>query len=413
MLRSLEVYSTQINKLMGSDLHLFELSVWIQTFAQSMISVFVPVILYKLGFPIREVFLFYVVFHAIDVPLNIWAKRLIQKYGARKVVMFSIVAQLLYLILLYNLHQSWIQLVFLALFLAIFDAFYWVAHLYIFVKAAHGKNKRLRSDVGALNVIRLIGGFFAPAIGAFILIETNSHTLIFLSTLLMFSSLIPLARMRHLKFFPEEGSTGMREFFKPRAQKILYFFDGLSVIRFEMEGIIWPFYIYLVYENLKTVAFVPILVSVGTLAVTFIAAKMSVRENIYKMIAWGGFGTGIIWALRLMFLGNEFILIGSVLIISLLAILIDVPLEVAVFDRGKHSDILNSVTYLNLIRMFFGGLFFAMLIFFADEFHSSFIIMTVLLFVFGLMSIAAAIWQRNSYRVASPDPVDIEKEGAT
>src|SRR4051812_46445062 len=126
-----------ISKFFRTDLHLFELTVLLHAFAQALVSVFIPIFLYKLGFGLSEIVVFYIIFNFVDVPLNLFAAKLIQKRGARFVVMLGLFSQVIYFIILYNLQHNWTMLFLLAEFIAVFDSFYWVAHLYIFASAAH------------------------------------------------------------------------------------------------------------------------------------------------------------------------------------------------------------------------------------------------------------------------------------
>jgi len=406
--RLFHFYNNYVRRLFDTDLHLFELSVWIQTFAQSLISVFIPIILWRLGLSIRQIITFYLIFNVFDVPLNLLARHLIVKYGARIVTILSIIANVLYLTILFNLHNSWTQIVVLALMLAIYDSFYWVANVYIFVQSAHGSEK-IRNDVGALNIIRSIGGLLAPAIGALILLATDQRTLIFVSTILMFASLIPLFRMRHLKFKPEKAPSSFKEFFAQPIERFNYFFQCLSALHSEAENVIWPFFVFFLFGNIRPVAIIAVVISFAGLIVTYITGKYSVRKNIYQLVAAGGLILAFLWTLRLVNPANSWILYVTVFLIALTTILVDIPLDVAAFERGRMTDILNAATYMNLFRMATRGvlyffLLFAPLLIFRNSLYAVIIGMIVL---FGMgMLVSLRVDRLFSLKAG---PVDVEK----
>lgn len=382
-LRLQHIYNFHVSKLFGSDLHLFELSVWLQAFGLALISVFIPIILFQLGLSITEIIVFYVIYHIVDIPLNLVAKRVIESRGARFTVIAATISLVLYFIVLFNLNNNWFLVVLLALLLAIYDAFYWVGHLYIFANSAH-KNSHLRADVGMLKAVRILGGLVAPIVGAYILIYMSDQTLIFVSTIIMMASLIPLFRMRHLVFKPELPRSSFMEFFKRPKERINYLLTALSALRMEVGEVLWPFFIFFVYGSLKAVAYIPMLIALSSLMLTFLAEKLSIQRNIYKMVAWGSLVVAIIWSLRLAFYNHEFFAIGSVLIIALMSVLIDVPLEVSIFRRATETNPLAAMTYLNLVRMAIrAALYVALLIILSlkgDIFMAAFWVITALMF---------------------------------
>ncbi len=389
-LRLQHIYTFHISKLFGTDLHLFELGVWLHSFGLALISVFIPIILFQLGLTLPEIIAFYALFYILNVPINFIARKVIEQRGARFAVIFSSFALVLYFFILFNLHNNWLMIILLAVSVATYDAFYWVGHLYIFTKSIHHTGK-LRGDVGMLKAVRILGCLVAPIVGAYILIYAQQKTLIFVAALLVMGSLIPLFRMRHLVFKPEEPTLGFMEFFKGPREKINYAFTALAALRTEVSDVIWPFFIFFIYGSLKTVAYIPMLIALSGLFLTLIAGKFSLKRNIYKMIAWGGLMVAIVWVMRLALYTNETFAILSVLLIALLGIFVDVPSEVAIFTRANETNPLAAMTYLNAVRMFARGTLYLILLVVvslsANFFIASFYIIVALMllqFILGL-----------------------------
>jgi len=406
-LRSFYFYNQQLRQALHSDLHLFELSVWIQAFAQSLFSVFIPIILWRLGFTIQNILGFYFIFNLLDVPLNLVARHLIVRFGARTVLIISICANLVYLITLFNLSNSWTQILILAAALAIFDSFYWVSHIYIFVRSAHASEK-MRHDVGTLNIVRDIGGLLAPALGALVLIVSSPRTLIFFSTILMFSSLIPLSRMRHLVFKPEEKVKSFREFFRQPVEKINYFLEALGAIHVEIEDVIWPFFVFLLFKSVQPVALIAVTISFAGLVVTYLTSKYSVRQNIYRLVSYGGLALAFLWTMRAISPNSTTVLYVTVFLIALTGILVDIPMDVAIFERSRHTDMLSTATYRNLFRMGARALFYLWLLFAPGLlFRNSLgIVITTMLVLFAFSMIVSLRVDRRS--LMEPPPTEME-----
>ncbi len=401
-LRHFYIYNQQIKKLLGTDMHLFELSVWIQAFAQSLISVFVPIILWKIGFSIFQIMAFYFLFNAIDVPFNLAARKVIVRFGAKIALVFSIIAELIFLIIFFALGLSFVALAAMAFFMAIFDSFYWVSNLYIFVQAAN-KTEKMRTDVSALNIIRTIGGLLAPAIGAIIFIAAGQKALIFATTFLMFGSLIPISMMKHAKFKPDKEPSRAGEFFAKPIEKINYLMGGFAALQAEVEDTIWPFFVFFLFASVRAAAYIPIIISVAGLVFTYLSGKFSVRRNIYKMIALGAIAVFGFWILRVSFISNPLISYASVFLIGIMAIFIDIPLDVATFERGTQAGILNAVTYRNLTRMGLRALLYLALMFAADIFAASFGAVII-----GMLILAVFAWsvsrQKDEFLMLVPEP---------
>lgn len=371
---------------MHTDLHLFELSVWLLSFGQALLSVFIPIILWTIGLSIKEIVIFYVIFNFIDVPLNLLAQRIIQKRGALFAVIVSVFVKIASLIVLFTLHVSWADIILLAFLLAVFDSFYWVGHLYIFARAMH-KNNYQRNDISRLQIVRIAGVVVAPIVGAYILLAFDEQTLIFFSAIVMCLSLLPLFKMRHMKFEPEIPAMPMHEFFKDGTERVNYFFTSLAAIREEAENVLWPFFIFFIFHDLKVVASIPTIVSVASLILIYLAGKFSYKKNIYKFVSWGALAVALIWVARILFFANQQFVLISVFAISLLTIFIDIPLEISIFNRTEATEPLAAVTYLNLFRMFSRGVFYTMLLIAVSIFSTGFtivIIAMLLLFVASL-----------------------------
>jgi MFS family permease len=343
-------YHSHFTKFFDNDLHLFELSVWVQAFALSLVSVFVPIILWNIGLDIKSIVGFYLLFNAIDVPLNFVAQRFIELYGARTALIVAIFCELAFFTTLFTMDSSFWHILVLAICLAVFDTFYWVGHLYIFVQAAR-KNSLIRDDIGMLRVIRMVGGICAPFIGAMILIIANQQTLIFIAGLCMALSLIPLFKMRRLKFIPQEKSLSPDQVLSAPRERVNYGSEVLVGVKAELEDTIWPFFVFLTFASITTVSYLPMIVSFAGLIIVFVTAHFSLKRRVYTFVSSAAFLIALTWIFRMGFYDSKIFVIASAFLVAIIRLLIEVPLEVNIFERSKRIGALASVTYLNMSRM--------------------------------------------------------------
>ena len=343
-------YHSHFSKFFDKELHLFELSVWVQAFALSLISVFVPVILWQLGLSLVSIVGFYLLFNVIDVPLNFVAQRFIERYGARFAIIVAILFELVYFSTLFTMRDNFWHILVLAVALAVFDTFYWIGHMYIFSEAAH-KNSLIRDDIGTLRVIRMVGGICAPFIGALILINTNEQALIMISGLCMVLSLIPLFKMHKSRYKPEGKSASADFVLSAPRERVNYGSEILIGIHSELEDVILPFFLFLVFASITTVSYVPMLVSFAGLIVVFVTAHYSLKKRVYALVGWGALIVALIWIGRIGYFDNKVLILVSVFAVSIARLFMEVPLDVNIYERARRIGSLAVVTYLNTSRM--------------------------------------------------------------
>ena len=73
----------KLSRLRFTDFWLYELSVWLHTFAFSLVNVFNPILLLKAGYSLPSVVGYYLLLNAVNLPLNLLARAIIRSLGAR------------------------------------------------------------------------------------------------------------------------------------------------------------------------------------------------------------------------------------------------------------------------------------------------------------------------------------------
>jgi len=366
-----------------------------------MISIFIPILLLRFDYSITELMIYYLIFNIFDFPLNFFARWTIRKFGAKKTIILGILALIAYFACLYNLGpNNWSLLIVMALCAALYDTWYWGAHIYYFMKCSkHDKN--VAGDTSLFYIVKRIAGMLAPIIGAAILIFTGQHILIIISVIVLALSLWPLFKIKDTKDRPKEGKVmSMREFFKGGSGLREYILQGLCSFHYVAEGIIWPIFIYTLFGSIESVAIIPVIVSLTVIIFTYFTGKIK-KANRNKAMILGGILITITWILRLVLANNIFYYI-SVFLIGMFAILVSLPLDCNIFEKGEKRDALAASIYRNTFSMFPRIIFYGALVILLEVFKVSFITAAVSMFVFVAINFlfivrkkSCAVRQRN------------------
>jgi MFS family permease len=395
--------NTKQHRLIDKELKLFELSVWLHAFSRALISVFFPILLLNLGFSLYEVIIYYFLYNLIDVPLNFFARWLIKKIGARLVIIISSLLSVLFFLALYELAAGdWALLVIIAILAALYDVFYWVAHIYLFMSCSKNDDN-ISKDTSSLAIVRELSSILAPALGAAILIFFNSKFLIVASIIILVISIAPLFAVKDLKDKPQVKKEGDKKFFKNKNIIQDYISIGLLGVHESVESVIWPVFIYILFKSIESVAVLPMIVAISSMIFTYFIGKTA-KEKRSTMIVLGGFLIALTWLLRLT-LSNTLFYYISVFMAGFFAILINIPLDSDLYEKGEKIDALSASTYRNTFSMGGKALLYLALIILLNIFHTSFLSATVCLVFLALLNYLFI--RRNKLSLSSKAVKDI------
>lgn len=389
-MRLFEIYHLdRYDKLFKTDLWHFDVSVWLHVFARSMIAVFIPIFLLQIGWELNEVILFYLIYALADIPLNLVARDLVAKLGARIVIVIGTIAYIGFFSILYNLEVGqWGSFITMAILLGLYDAFYWVAHMYFFVRCE--KNDRnISLGLSVLDISRRVAAFLAPAAGALVLIVFERNALILVSIAFFVLSIIPLFQIKHTYDKPDYKVLSMREFFRKGEGLRDYIIQSLYSFHVVAEAIIWPIFIFTVFSTVESVAFIPIIVAGTTIFFTYFVGHIR-KANRQKAITLGALLVAIVWILRLFLTTTVFYYI-SVFLMGIFAVFITIPMQSTIYEKGENKDALAASTYRNLFSMTPRVLIFGLLLLLVEVFQVSFLMAIAGMFAIVFISYAFSL----------------------
>lgn len=218
------------------------------TLAKSMIGIFIPIYLYKLGYSIIDILLYTIgqsLIYLILIPIS---TKIIQKIGFKYTILLSTPIYLIHLTTLNFLssspiffHLAWISF-------GVYTAIFWPAmHSEI---ALNGSNKHRGSQMGTLQIIITIVATLAPFIGGTFLEISSYWNLLILITTIIILGTIPMLLSKDVKI--QKFEFEFKDYIKLIKNKKV----NNSKIAFASEGIewllnitIWPILVFILLNQ--------------------------------------------------------------------------------------------------------------------------------------------------------------------
>lgn len=225
----------------------FNIFSFISTFARSLIEIFISLYLFKNGYSIQCIILFYFFTNLFAIPLSYFFVKIGEKTKYIYIMIIGLIAFVIVQLLLRNIIQSSYYLLLISFIYSIYRRGYWVARrLYITKIMPTQKTSELFSIVLVMSQLASIA---AGYVGSIILSNVNILALTIISSILLFLSVIPLFG---IKYNNDLKDIKLKENLKKYDKKnylIFSFFELNNLVTF-----IFPIYIALYVENSYSLA---------------------------------------------------------------------------------------------------------------------------------------------------------------
>ncbi|MFW0871350.1 MAG: MFS transporter [Patescibacteria group bacterium] len=367
---------------------LYELSVWLHVVANTMLAIYVPILMLQSGFSLADVLLFYVLFHAINTPSNVGAGYLVGYIGARKTIILATLFQIAFFVAYaWVIPNSFTSLILLGILAALYDALYYTASMYLFMHTTidieqTGKN------TGILHTVIRSAGIIGPIIGSSILIlGGNSLWVIMVVIFVFFCSLLPLLWIS-LEQGERVAMMPFGEFIRMPTVLTHHLSLGLFKIHEVSSGVIWPIFIFLFFGTIESVAVLALLVPGVALVISYFSGYIRPHRR-YSFIAGSALIVALIWIGRIFFEDASWYYF-SVVLATMVMIFMQVPIDANIFRIGNQTNALTTAVMKNMVSMGTKTLLFLILYLVAISFSAKFAVAATALILLALLSFALA-----------------------
>lgn len=329
-----------IRILRSAELNELYVSVFLRTLSSSIISIFVPVFLYQLGFSIGQIALFYAVDIAVMVLLYPLGFFLATKIGVKHLMAIGTFLFLGFYLLMPLVEQGLYYLL-PAVINAIANMFYWSgfhAQVTRVVSKEHGGK-----ELSLFQILSILATLLGPLIGAILILFFSFNTTFVIVSFIMLLSVVPL-------FFTQEyfleNSLTLKDVFSQITMNKLFGHIGEGIENYATI-IVWPLFIYVLVQGVLSLG---IIVSLSALPIMWYVWKVSahVDKSPLQVLRYGVYASSFSWLLRPLILHP----IG-LFIMNFVNTLINNTIHVS-FHKIIYLQAKKSVSYIYFREVFLG-----------------------------------------------------------
>ncbi len=271
----------------------------LRNFALSLISLFLPIFLIKLGYTILTILILEILMLTFSLFLHFATILILRKLGIKKTLVTSYLITILFYIILYNSEAiikdngKIIFLFFMGGINVVFSTLFWMAHHLHFIKVTKKRNSG--KSYGLLMAIPTLLGVTSPLIGSILITNFGFKSAFIVATILMILSSFALFFSKEINI--KHNKVNMKNVLKGGGFKVnmMFFIEGVSIIA---TGFIWPLMLFLTGKELITLGILYLFSNLVYSYISYYSGNLIDKKGIKKILLIGTIGHGFSVILR-------------------------------------------------------------------------------------------------------------------
>jgi MFS family permease len=276
-----EIYATQL----------------LRSLAISLVGIFVPIYMYKLGYSITAIAGMFLVWFIVRIPFSYLSARAIARFGPKHSMAIAVAVQIAYLSLILSLDSMQWPLWMIGIVGSLSYGLYLMAFEVDFSKIKHTEHGG--KEVGYLQIFERIGAILGPIVGGIVATVFDPRYTVALAIFVLCCSLIPL-------FLTDEPTRKHQRLtikgFPYKQNRRNFIVTGAFMLENIVSITIWPLFLGAFIIVTNTYAAIGALASVSTIAAlvtAYIIGKM-IDDNKGKLLLnIGAYANAVIHLLRI------------------------------------------------------------------------------------------------------------------
>lgn len=321
--------------ILNKELDELYLSRAIMNIALALISLFIPIYLYQLGYSIPWVILFYLITPLYFVILTLFTPKIISKYGIRHSILFSTPPIIIFYLGLNYLPTYPILFFILPFFMALSESLLWIAFDIYFLKFS---KREVRGEQLSISyIIAISTSIIGPILGALLITNFGYNLTYTIGAALAFVSIFPLFLSKEFK---RKLNFSHKDLFKYLLNK-KNLNTNLSFIGYSIESqvnfVLWPLFIFIILKDIFEVGSIVSLTTLVSVIVILVMGRLTDIKNKRNLIKIGAILNSLAWFFRI-FVNTKFkIFLSDIFKRSSFNILL-IPWATYTYDIAKKKN---------------------------------------------------------------------------
>jgi MFS family permease len=306
----------------------------IDSFAGSLVGIFVPIYLLSLGYPLRTVMVYFLVQDTLKFLSTQATGYLSARVPMRVLMMLSIPLQVAFLALLALTKGHTIPLLLLLAALGgASTALYWIP-LNIFFAVGTHKDTTGR-QVGTFMALPQMLGIGAPLLAGFVAATLGFNWVFTAAALLAAITAIPMSRIAPYQTPLNFNLAKFRHLFS-RYQRY-FWLEIVENIQEELDQVIWPLAVYLLVKNTVQAGIAGTLIAAGSALFTYIVGRRTDRADKFRLLHLGAALMLGLWLWRIVHL-TPLVAFAASALAGFAGKLITVPFSTIIYGLARDDN---------------------------------------------------------------------------
>mgnify|MGYP006415065347 FL=1 len=268
----------------------------IVSLALAMVMIFEPIYLYKIGYSLQNIMLFYLITYFCYFILMPLGGKFARRYGYEVGMLIGTFLYIGFYVSLFFISEiPWLFYV-APVLLAVQKTFYWTAYHANF--ARYSDDEEEGREIGAITVVTSLVYIIGPVLAGFIISQWGFGALFMVSSVIFLASNIPTLitkekwKPRHTDYKKAYTNLFAK---KNRKSFLAYLGFGEELIVL----VVWPVFISLVISDILDIGLVVTVATLITTLLTLYIGKLSDKRNKRKILRLGSAFYAIAWFVRI------------------------------------------------------------------------------------------------------------------
>jgi len=307
----------------------------INSFANSFVSIFIPIYLLTLGYSVTMTLFFLIVQHAMVVVGSLLAIYAANKVGLYRVLQLRFLFLGLYLLLLFWLQSGSVYFFAIAVIGGLNLSFYWTPVNILFTRST--KTETIGSSIGNFLAFPKIAQVFGPLFAGII---ATYFGFSWLFVLAFFISIVGFLFITSLVSQPTSFTFSWAKIRQMHKENRQYFlaelFDNVAE---EILYVLWPIFIFLTFVSLTKTGLVGSLIAFGAIAFTLLVGHFADTKMRSFLMRFGAGLMMALWFLIYFFQDQVWLLYSFSFVAPFVMALFLVNYHAFLFTQAKKDEV--------------------------------------------------------------------------